>query len=143
MIGFEILAGMSALLGGLGVVELARHRKRLEAIPVRVHVNGTRGKSSVTRLIAAGMRSGGVTTCAKTTGTLARMILPDGRELPVFRPAKANVIEQRLPVGVKLHPLLQRGKVPVEWKGVADRQLPELGPYSWARIHRAFGADAA
>lgn len=95
MIGFEILAGMSALLGGLGVVELARHRKRLEAIPVRVHVNGTRGKSSVTRLIAAGMRSGGVTTCAKTTGTLARMILPDGRELPVFRPAKANVIEQR------------------------------------------------
>ena len=31
---------------------------------------------------------------AKTTGTLARMILPDGREVPVFRPAGANIIEQ-------------------------------------------------
>jgi poly-gamma-glutamate synthase PgsB/CapB len=36
-----------------------------------------------------------VVTCAKTTGTLARMILPDGRELPVYRPAGANVIEQK------------------------------------------------
>jgi poly-gamma-glutamate synthase PgsB/CapB len=33
-------------------------------------------------------------TCAKTTGTLPRMILPDGREYPVFRPGKTNVIEQ-------------------------------------------------
>jgi poly-gamma-glutamate synthase PgsB/CapB len=57
-------------------------------------VNGTRGKSSVTRLIAGGLREGGITTCAKTTGTLARMILPDASEYPVFRPAGANVIEQ-------------------------------------------------
>jgi poly-gamma-glutamate synthase PgsB/CapB len=32
--------------------------------------------------------------CAKTTGTLARMILPDATEYPIFRPAGANVIEQ-------------------------------------------------
>ncbi len=45
------------------------------------------------RLIAAGMRSTMRTSC-KTTGTLPRMIMPDGTEYPVFRPAKANVIEQ-------------------------------------------------
>lgn len=78
----------------LGVTELWLHRKRLFKIPIRIHVNGTRGKSSVTRLIAAGLRAGGIRTCAKTTGTLPRMIMPDGKEYPVFRPARANVIEQ-------------------------------------------------
>lgn len=70
------------------------HLKRLKSIPIRIHVNGTRGKSSVTRLIAAGLRAGGIVTSAKTTGTLPRMILPDGTELPVYRKARANIIEQ-------------------------------------------------
>ena len=78
----------------LGFFEAARHRRSLSSIPIRIHVNGTRGKSSVTRLIAGGLREGGVITCAKTTGTLARMILPDASEYPVFRPSGANVIEQ-------------------------------------------------
>ena len=85
---------MTGALVGLGVLETALHARRRDAIPVRVHVNGTRGKSSVCRLIGAGLRAGGRTTCTKTTGTLARFILPDGRERPVFRPARANVIEQ-------------------------------------------------
>lgn len=89
-----LLLGMVGLLTAGGVMESWTHRSRLARIPIRVHVNGTRGKSSVTRLIAAGLRAGGIRTCAKTTGTLPRMILPDGREFPVFRPAKANVIEQ-------------------------------------------------
>lgn len=80
-------------LGYLGL-EASMHLRRLQRIPVRVHVNGTRGKSSVTRLIAAGLRGGGLRVAGKTTGTTARMILPDGRELPIFRPAGANVREQ-------------------------------------------------
>jgi poly-gamma-glutamate synthase PgsB/CapB len=76
-----------------GYVEARNHKRRLAQIPIRIHVNGTRGKSSVARLIAAGMRPK-ITTSCKTTGTLPRMILPDGTEFPVFRPAKANVIEQ-------------------------------------------------
>ncbi|MBD3366884.1 MAG: poly-gamma-glutamate synthase PgsB, partial [Candidatus Eisenbacteria bacterium] len=36
-----------------GLVEYRLHVRRLGALPVRVHVNGTRGKSSVTRLISA------------------------------------------------------------------------------------------
>ena len=89
MVFFATLVAVS-----LGIAEYWRHRKKLAKIPVRIHVNGTRGKSSVTRLIAAGLRAGGLVTCAKTTGTLPRMIMPDGREYPVFRPGRTNIIEQ-------------------------------------------------
>jgi poly-gamma-glutamate synthase PgsB/CapB len=94
MSAFAALAATTGLLIGGGVAELASHRRNLSRIPVRIHVNGTRGKSSVARLIAAGLRHAGRTTCCKTTGTLPRMIMPDGSEYPVFRPSRANVIEQ-------------------------------------------------
>lgn len=57
-------------------------------------MNGTRGKSSVARLIAAGVRAGGYRTVAKTTGTLARYIDVDGSETPVFRIGFSNIAEQ-------------------------------------------------
>jgi poly-gamma-glutamate synthase PgsB/CapB len=79
----------------MGVLELIAHRRRLTRIPIRIHVNGTRGKTSVTRLIAAGLREAGVRCVAKTTGTVPRFILPNGREVPVYRPGGANVIEQK------------------------------------------------
>lgn len=94
MIELTTLGAVTSGLLGYYAVEQALHARRLNRIPVRIHVNGTRGKSSVTRLIAAGLRGGGVVACAKTTGTLPRMILPDGRELPVFRPSGANIREQ-------------------------------------------------
>ena len=88
------LAGAATLATARGVYESLTHRSNLARIPIRIHVNGTRGKTGVTRLIAAGLREGGIRTCAKTTGTLARMILPDGSEYPVFRPSRPNIIEQ-------------------------------------------------
>ena len=66
----------------------------MKSIPIRIHVNGTRGKSSVARLIAAGVRAGGYRTVAKTTGTLARYIDADGSETPVFRIGFSNIAEQ-------------------------------------------------
>lgn len=89
------LAATVAALAGLGAVEIVAHRRNLARIPTRIHVNGTRGKSSVTRLIAAGLRAGGLRTVAKVTGVLPRVILPDGNEYSVFRPAGANILEQR------------------------------------------------
>jgi poly-gamma-glutamate synthase PgsB/CapB len=77
-----------------GAVEYRMHLANLNAIPIRVHVNGTRGKSSVARLIAAGLRAGGVRTVAKTTGSAARYIHPDGAEEPVSRPGPPNIREQ-------------------------------------------------
>ena len=77
------------------IIEYQRHTRNVQAIPIRIHVNGTRGKSSVTRLIAAGLREGGKVTVAKTTGTLPRVILPDGREAAILRLMGANIIEQK------------------------------------------------
>ncbi len=89
-----LLAATTSLLLLLGVAESVSHRRRLRTLPVRVHVNGTRGKSSVTRLIAAGLRAGGQHVVAKTTGTLPRLLHPDGSEQPIFRVSRPNVIEQ-------------------------------------------------
>lgn len=85
-----LIAGLAAY----GIQESRRHDRTVRRIPIRVHVNGTRGKSSVTRLIAGGLRAGGTRTFAKTTGTTARMIYPDGSEVDVYRVGKPNIIEQ-------------------------------------------------
>jgi len=94
-----LLLALLTLLLALGAIESAAHARNLRRIPLRIHVNGTRGKSSVTRLIAGGLRAGGIVTCAKTTGTKAAMILPDGSEYPIYRAAGANIIEQVRIVG--------------------------------------------
>lgn len=78
-----------------GVVEQRRHNANLAQIPVRVLVNGIRGKSSITRLCAGALRGGDLLTVAKTTGTAARFIHPDATEEPVYRKfGIANVVEQ-------------------------------------------------
>ncbi len=90
----ELLAAAACTLLGFGIVEAARHRRRIHSVPVRIHVGGTRGKSSVTRLVAGGLRRAGKRTVAKTTGSLPSFIFPDGRETPILRAGAPNVIEQ-------------------------------------------------
>jgi len=89
-----IIALLVALTIALGILEYRRHQRRVLSIPIRIHVNGTRGKSSVTRLIAGALRAGGVPTIAKTTGSAPQVILEDGSEIPIIRPRGANIIEQ-------------------------------------------------
>src|SRR4030088_1393476 len=71
-----------------------RHRRLLRAIPMRIHVAGTRGKSTTTRLIAAALRAGGRCVVAKTTGSEPRLILPDGRDDIWQRRGPATIREQ-------------------------------------------------
>jgi gamma-polyglutamate synthase len=71
-----------------------RHRRTLRAIPVRIHVAGTRGKSTTTRLISAGLRASGRRVVAKTTGSEPRLILPDGRDEIWPRRGPATIREQ-------------------------------------------------
>jgi len=78
----------------LGIIEFTRHQKRIYSIPIRIHVNGTRGKSSVTRLIGAALREGGVNVITKVTGTYPRLILEDGSEASIYRKESPNIIEQ-------------------------------------------------
>jgi poly-gamma-glutamate synthase PgsB/CapB len=94
------LAVCIALIAGLGIAEYALHRRNLASIPIRIHVNGTRGKSSVVRLLAGALRAQGIRVCAKATGSLPRMIMPDGTEYPIHRAGHANIIEHLRIIGV-------------------------------------------
>jgi poly-gamma-glutamate synthase PgsB/CapB len=73
----------------------ARHEKILRHYKVRVHVNGIRGKSTVTRLIAGVLREAGYRAVAKTTGSAAVTINFDGDDVPIARKGAANVKEQQ------------------------------------------------
>jgi len=82
------------LLVFYGIFEYYRNKYYRKKIPVIIHVNGTRGKSSVTRLIAAGLRAGGKRVIAKTTGSAPVLIFENGNETPIVRHYGANIKEQ-------------------------------------------------
>ncbi|MGZ5469117.1 MAG: poly-gamma-glutamate synthase PgsB [Candidatus Aminicenantales bacterium] len=83
---------------GLFLFYLAAERVRLDRalrrVPRRVAVTGTRGKSGITRLVAAGLRASGAKVLAKTTGSKPVVILPDGSEREIIRTGPASVREQ-------------------------------------------------
>ena len=91
---FTVLLIVFIIVSIYGLIEFARHKKRILSIPVRIHINGTRGKSSVTRLIGAALREAGIKTITKVTGTYPRLILENGCEVAIYRKADANIIEQ-------------------------------------------------
>ena len=78
----------------LGFFELRLHLNSIGKIPIRIHVNGIRGKSSVVRLIAAGLREGGLKTFAKTTGTTPAIINSSGNDVEIHRLRSATIGEQ-------------------------------------------------
>ncbi len=94
MYSFLIISIILICLLLYGIIEYWRHQKFIYKIPIRIHVNGTRGKSSVARLIGAGLRAGNINTITKVTGTYPRLLLNDGTEVNIHRKEKANIIEQ-------------------------------------------------
>ena len=97
-----------------------------------VHVNGTRGKSTVSRLIEAGLRAGGLRVFCKTTGTDPMTIDVKGREEPIHRRGKANIKEQ---IAILRRAAAQKAQVlVVECMAVH----PE---YQYAAQHRILKAD--
>lgn len=93
-----ILFGLPFILLGLIILGLVVERIQLNRanrfFRYRITVNGTRGKSSVTTYIAAGLRFAGVATFGKITGIIPTMYLPDGSTLPIKRRGPARVQEQ-------------------------------------------------
>ena len=69
-----VLAGVAVCVALLARwrAESAAHRRRVDGLEWRVHVNGIRGKSTVTRIIAGMIREAGIVTVAKSTGTSRR-----------------------------------------------------------------------
>ena len=90
---YILIIGLLAVIL-FSVYEYYSHYSYRKKIPLLIHINGTRGKSSVTRLIAAGLREGGKRTIAKTTGSAPRIILENGSEIPIQRPRGPNIREQ-------------------------------------------------
>jgi len=94
MLSFYFLLALILIAVIVGIIEYLLHQKRIYSIPIRIHINGTRGKSSVTRLIGAGLRAGGISNITKVTGTFPRLIVEDGSETYIHRKASANILEQ-------------------------------------------------
>lgn len=89
-----LIVGMAAVYAAFLTWEKQRAKRDRARIGHVVHVNGTRGKSTVTRLIDAGLREGGFRTVCKSTGTLPFLFHTDGHEEEIKRLGPANVREQ-------------------------------------------------
>jgi gamma-polyglutamate synthase len=90
----QLVLLLLVIVTALGFWEMQRHTRHRRRIPVRIHVNGSRGKSSVARLITAGLKTGGIPVVGKTTGSAAAVINTDGSETPVVRRGGPNIKEQ-------------------------------------------------
>lgn len=79
-----------------GRLEQKRNEKDLKKVPIRVNVNGIRGKSTATRFVTSVLHEAGYATMGKTTGTAAMKIFPElNSEFPIKRkPQGANIKEQ-------------------------------------------------
>ena len=76
--------------------EQARLRRWQRAVPLRIVVTGTRGKSTVVRLLGSALRESGRRVLAKTTGAEPSVVTPDGRVHPIQRHGAASILEQKL-----------------------------------------------
>lgn len=72
-------------------ISLETARKKIKIV---IHVNGIRGKSTVSRLIDAGLRDGKKRVFTKVTGTEPKYIDIDNQEKNIKRIGKANIREQ-------------------------------------------------
>ncbi len=99
-----IAGGALAILLFYLLVERVCLQRKVDAVPLRICVTGTRGKSSVTRLIAAALRGSGMSVLARTTGAKPVIIFPDGGEEEISRRGLPTILEGKkiLRVGVKL-----------------------------------------
>ncbi|MDY4889675.1 MAG: poly-gamma-glutamate synthase PgsB [Sphaerochaetaceae bacterium] len=77
----------------IGIVENAFHQKRLKEIPVRILVNGTRGKTSICSLLTAVLNENGYRAVGRTTGSEARILHHDGTSEPFIRRLPARITE--------------------------------------------------
>jgi len=75
------------------LVERALLVRRISQIPLRICVTGTRGKSSVVRLIASCLRDSRMLVLAKTTGSKPCLIFPDGNETEIRRRGHPTILE--------------------------------------------------
>lgn len=89
-----LLLASLALLAALAVERVRLDRSRTK-VPLRIAITGTRGKTTVARLLASVLREEGRTVLAKTTGSEPCLVLPDGSVESIRRRGPASVLEQK------------------------------------------------
>lgn len=89
-----IIAGLLGVILAYLALEQCRALRSRKQLQHVIHVNGIRGKSTVTRLIDAGLRAGGWKVFCKTTGTVPMTIGVDNIARPLRRRGRANIKEQ-------------------------------------------------
>ena len=76
------------------VIEKYYIDKNVKKFKIRVHVNGTRGKSTVVRYIASLLRQDGIKTFSKITGVVPSYFIDDTQPQIIKRRGGARVTEQ-------------------------------------------------
>ena len=91
-----VLAGLAVIIALLARwrLEFVAHRRLVDGLEWRIHVNGIRGKSTVARIIAGMLREHGLVTVAKSTGTFAAVINREGVDEPIDRKGPPTILEQ-------------------------------------------------
>ena len=77
----------------LGLIENYYHQYNLRKFKYRVLVNGTRGKTTISRIIVHALNSNGIKTIGRTTGSEACIVMPDNSTLPFKRRRSARITE--------------------------------------------------
>lgn len=88
-----IAACILVVILGMLIIEKSAVQRGVRNLQLRIHVNGTRGKSSVTEYIAAGMLNNRPEVMAKITGIIPK-IIHNGKEQTIRRSGGARVQEQ-------------------------------------------------
>lgn len=88
-----IAAVILCIILGFLMIEKSVVQRSVGNLQLRIHVNGTRGKSSVTEYIAAGLFGSRQEVMAKITGIIPK-IIHNGTEIPIKRTGGARVQEQ-------------------------------------------------
>jgi len=74
-------------------LEYFKLKQIVQKIPVRILVNGTRGKSTTVRILYQILKENKYQVIAKTTGDFPEVIYPDGKKTKIRRFAPASIIE--------------------------------------------------
>jgi len=87
------------LLIMMGIIEQKKNQRNIKKIPLRVNVNGIRGKSTITRMISAILSEAGYKNMGKTTGTAPRIIYGHNKiEKEIVRKPRGVTISEQLTV---------------------------------------------
>lgn len=79
----------------LGMAERRNHVRHLSRIPIRILVNGTRGKTTLTRILTKALNEAGIPTLGRSTGSEAAYLYPDGSVVPFPRKHGARITEMK------------------------------------------------